>query len=225
MRPRRTQALSLSLTLLLVAAPTLASGPGFIGVGRSNGPVEINGMAFRDGTNLYSGDHLHTGSRSQLMLLMGPREKSVLAPDSTVRLHEEGDFVILALAEGKLRVHSAGRTQIALESLHLRIHPLSNSASETAVEILNERQASVSAVDGPVQIAGGQASFLLDSGETALLTDNSLAALPPDRDARMVRRRDLSIVIVAGAIGATEAIHFIFFSRKQSSPDRPRNDQ
>jgi hypothetical protein len=223
MRPRRTQALFLFLPLLL-AAPLLASGRGFIGIGRSNGPVEINGVGFSDGTNLYSGDRLHTGPQSQLLLLMGPREESVLAADSALRLRVEGGFVILALSEGKLRVHSAGRTQIALDSLHLRIHPVSNFATETVVEILNERQASVSAVQGQVEIVGEQASFLLESGETALLTDNSLDALPPDRDARMVRRRDLSIVIVAGAIGATEAIHFVFFSRRQSSPDTPRND-
>ncbi len=225
MSTRPTRALSLSLCVSLIAIPALGGDAVFIGIGRASGPAVINGSEFFDGANLYAGDRIHTGSQSRFLLVMAPQEKSILAADSTVRLRMNGKNVVLALTEGKVTMQTTGHTQIVLADHDLQVHPMPKSSCQTEVEILNERQASVSALHGPVKIAGGQASVVLESGETALVTDNSLSPPSLDKGPALTRSRDLTLVIVAGSGGETHSIRFTFFSRKpRHSPHKPHDD-
>lgn len=225
MQRKPTAALSLSLCFLLTSLPALGGNAGLIGIGRASGPAEINGSAYSDGSNLYAGDHIHTGSQSRFLLLIAPQEKSVLAPDSIVRLSKEGENVVLSLTEGKVTMQTAGRTQIVLADHDLQVHPVPNSSCQIEVEILNDREASVFALQGPVRIVGGNASVVLNSGETALVTDNTLSPPPLDKDASFTRSRDLTLLIVAGSNGEAHSIRFTFFSSKRhNSMHKPHDD-
>ena len=82
-------AMVLFIVLLFASLPPSARSADLIGVAKSSGPAQINGLSLPGQVNVFSGDRVGTGEGSTLTLSAGPRERVRLAPESRAQLRRK----------------------------------------------------------------------------------------------------------------------------------------
>ena len=231
------QAVSGFLCVLLLHLPILGEPAGLIGVGKASGRAQINGLPFRNETNVYSGDQISTGKEGILTLISAPQERIQLAPESGVRFGKQGETTVIALEQGAVYFRSAGRTRAVIEEFGLEIRTGSGSDSIAHVALVNPQRVQVSALRGSVEVRGEGQSVVLQAGQSALVTQEDeeekrkkkkesepgeLKGEGAEKAKRDMRRKKiLAIVLVPLGVAAAIALPIVLNETGPVSPSVP----
>ena len=104
------------ILLLCASLPPSMISAELIGVARTTGPAQINGMSLPGQVNVFSGDRIGTGQDSTLTLSSGPQERVRLAAMSGAQVALEEGNLVISLEKGALGFESMGRTRITLKA-------------------------------------------------------------------------------------------------------------
>ena len=104
-------AIVLLIVLLVTSLPPSIISAELIGVARTTGPAQINGMSLPGQVNVFSGDRIGTGQDSTLTLSSGPQERVRLAAMSGAQVALEEGNLVISLEKGALGFESMGRTR------------------------------------------------------------------------------------------------------------------
>ena len=99
------------IVLLCASLPPSMISAELIGVARTTGPAQINGMSLPGQVNVFSGDRIGTGQDSTLTLSSGPQERVRLAAMSGAQVALEEGNLVISLEKGALGFESMGRTR------------------------------------------------------------------------------------------------------------------
>jgi hypothetical protein len=230
------QAVSGFLCVLLLHLPILGEPAELIGVGKATGGAEINGLPFRNETNVYSGDQISTGQEGILTLISAPQERIQLAPESGVRLSKQGETTVIALEQGAVYFRSAGRTRAVIEEFGLEIRTGSGSDSIAHVALVNPQRVQVSALLGSVEVRGEGQSVVLQAGQSALVTQEDEEEKGKKKESKpgelkgegaekakrdMRRKKILAIVLVPLGVAAAIALPIVLNEMGPVSPSVP----
>ena len=237
MRKWVSRVLWVVLSVSHISVPVSGNTGEFIGVAKATGGAEINGLPFRNETNVYSGDQISSGKEAILTLISAPQERIQLAPESGVRFSKEGEMTVIALEQGAVYFRSAGRTRAVIEEYGLEIRTGSGSDSIAHVALVNPQRVQVSALRGSVEVRGQGQSVLLQAGQSAIVTQEDEeekrkekkeskpgalegeGAEKAERDMR--RKKILAIVLVPLGVAAAIALPIVLNETGPVSPSVP----
>ena len=167
------QGLSVFLSVLFLS-PSLSGEPAeLVGVAKASGRAEINGLPFPGESNVYSGDRVSTGQKSALTLFTAPQEKIYIAPGSSARLLKDNDANVVVLEQGSATFGTVGHTRLAIDRYDVTIRSQGDFPSIAQVTLLKGRGARVWALKGAVEVVGANQSVLLQTGQSALISDST----------------------------------------------------
>lgn len=165
---RRT--LSLTLVLVLAGLPLWSEPNALVGVARTNGPAEINGVAFRAEGSVFSGDRVSTGRSAVLTLVVSPQERYQLEANSQALVRKDSSANVISLEKGIVSFRSAGGTRAVIEAFGVEVRPAGKTPAIVQVALLSPAKAQVAAVRGEVEVKTPERSVILKRGQGAMLT-------------------------------------------------------
>ena len=159
----------LFIVLLCASLPPSVKSADLIGVAKSSGPAQINGLSLPGQVNVFSGDRVGTGEGSTLTLSAGPRERVRLAAESRVQLRKEDERLVISLEKGALGFESMGGIRITLKAYPVAIQGQRDFPVVAEVSFLLSGKARVNVLKGQVQVSGAGQLLSLKSGEVGLI--------------------------------------------------------
>ena len=157
------------ILLLCTSLPPSVRSAELIGVARTTGPAQINGMSLPGQVNVFSGDRIGTGQDSTLTLSSGPQERVRLAAMSGAQVALEEGNLVISLEKGALGFESMGRTRITLKAYDVAIQGQGDFPVVAEVSFLPSGKARVNVLKGQVQVSGAGQLLSLKSGEVGLI--------------------------------------------------------
>ena len=157
------------ILLLCASLPPSVRSAELIGVARTTGPAQINGMSLPGQVNVFSGDRIGTGQDSTLTLSSGPQERVRLAAMSGAQVALEEGNLVISLEKGALGFESMGRTRITLKAYDVAIQGQGDFPVVAEVSFLPSGKARVNVLKGQVQVSGAGQLLSLKSGEVGLI--------------------------------------------------------
>lgn len=160
----------LLIALLLTSLPPSMMSAELIGVARTTGPAQINGLSLPGQVNVFSGDRIGTGQDSTLTLSSGSQERVRLAAMSGAQVTVEEENLVISLEKGALGFESMGRTRIRLKAFNVAIQGQSDFPVVAEVSFLGSGKAQVNVLKGRVRVTGPGQLLSLKPGEVGLIT-------------------------------------------------------
>ncbi len=159
----------LLIVFLVTSLPPSVRSADLIGVARTTGPAQINGMSLPGQVNVFSGDRIGTGRDSTLTLSSGPQERVRLAAMSGAQVALEEENLVISLEKGALGFESMGRTRITLKAYEVVIQGQGDFPVVAEVSFLPSGKARVNVLKGQVRVTGPGQLLSLKSGEVGLI--------------------------------------------------------
>lgn len=159
----------LLIVFLVTSLPPSVRSAELIGVARTTGPAQINGMSLPGQVNVFSGDRIGTGQDSTLTLSSGPQERVRLAAMSGALVALEEGNLVISLEKGALGFESMGRTRITLKAYDVAIQGQGDFPVVAEVSFLPSGKARVNVLKGLVRVSGAGQLLSLKSGEVGLI--------------------------------------------------------
>ena len=198
------------ILLLCASLPPSVRSAELIGVARTTGPAQINGMSLPGQVNVFSGDRIGTGQDSTLTLSSGPQERVRLAAMSGAQVALEEGNLVISLEKGALGFESMGRTRITLKAYDVAIQGQGDFPVVAEVSFLPSGKARVNVLKGQVQVSGDGQLLSLKSGEVGLIASTqagpqsgSLSQEESSPSTQLERRAEISPPQEAGSVAAT----------------------
>ncbi len=198
------------ILLLCASLPPSVRSAELIGVARTTGPAQINGMSLPGQVNVFSGDRIGTGQDSTLTLSSGPQERVRLAAMSGAQVALEEGNLVISLEKGALGFESMGRTRITLKAYDVAIQGQGDFPVVAEVSFLPSGKARVNVLKGQVQVSGAGQLLSLKSGEVGLIASTqagpqsgSSSQKESSPSTQLERRAEISPPQETGSVAAT----------------------
>ena len=188
------------ILLLCASLPPSMISAELIGVARTTGPAQINGMSLPGQVNVFSGDRIGTGQDSTLTLSSGPQERVRLAAMSGAQVALEEGNLVISLEKGALGFESMGRTRITLKAYDVAIQGQGYFPVVAEVSFLPSGKARVNVLKGQVQVSGAGQLLSLKSGEVGLIASTQAG---PQSGSSSLEEPSPSIQQETGSVAAT----------------------
>ncbi|MDE3136089.1 MAG: hypothetical protein KGL59_05925 [Acidobacteriota bacterium] len=197
-------------SLLLAFHPALAGPPATpLGSMRSQGAVEVNGVAALNGMNVYAGNRIVTSRGAVAVVMLAAGDKLALGSTTSVSLASVPQGLLVKLDRGDVGVVSEAKTPLLVQVGGVTIRA-GNRAGAFEV-IVKGRSLRVVAQHGPVMAEAANQTVRIDEGKT-LKTRLDPVAEGTGRGMRTI----VIVAGVAGAAGLAAAISSLSGSSKQT---------
>ena len=199
--------LSLTLVLVLAGLPLWSEPNALVGVARTSGPAEINGVAFRAEGSVFSGDRVSTGRSATLTLAASAEERLQLEANSRALVRKDTNANVISLEKGIVSFRSQGQTRAVIEAYGVEVRPVGNSPAIVQVALLSPAKAQVAALRGSVEVKTPGQSVILKPGQGAMLTATAQEPTGAGSGAGMSSGAKLALTLaIIGGLAASIAV-------------------
>lgn len=213
--------------LACILSASLISLPA-VGAGTPNRPLgfvlaaqdaQLDGNAAANGTNIYDGDTVATGSGGQVRLQFAGNQV-YFSPSSLAKLTTNGSVVTAVLTSGTAGFMSARDGSVAIRALDVLVRPQTAQPTTAQVTIIAPNELRIASVAGPLSLELDGEVYTITPGRTygvKVVPDS----LPPLQNGQFNALRRRRLVVVLFSVTASIAAITYLVKELHESPDTP----